>query len=205
MKKRWWLVTATVMAVTLAACGGDDDDAESTGDEPTEESATTTTSPGIGATIAVTGAWARSSPTMASAGAAYMTIENMGGADDALLSASVDASVAGSVELHEVVMVEGDGGDMGGDMSGTTMGGDMSATTMAGGMDGETDGEGTMRMQQVDKIDLPAGESVELKPGGYHIMLMDLAAPLEEGTTIEITLEFEKATSVTVSAEVRTE
>ena len=200
MKKRWWLAMATVIAVVLTACGGDDDDdAASSGDEPTEEVATTT-SPGIGATIAVTGVWARSSPTMASAGAAYMTIENIGGADDALLSASVDASVAGSVELHEVVMVEGDGGDMGSDM-----GGDMSATTMAGGMEGETDGEGTMRMQQVDKIDLPAGESVELKPGGYHIMLMDLAAPLEEGTTIEITLEFEKATSVTVSAEVRTE
>ncbi len=191
MKKHWWPVVATVMASALAwtACGGDDegDDADASGDDATEQAATTT-DPGIGATIAVTDVWARSSPAMADAGAAYMAIENAGGADDALVAASVDPSVAGAAELHEVVMVD----DEGGDMSGTTM-------------DGSMDGEGTMRMQQVEQIDLPAGESVELKPGGYHIMLLDLVAPLEEGTTIQITLDFENATSVTVNAEVRTE
>ncbi len=200
MKKHWWPVVATVMASALAwtACGGDDegDDADASGDDATEQAATTT-DPGIGATIAVTDVWARSSPAMADAGAAYMAIENAGGADDALVAASVDPSVAGAAELHEVVMVD----DGGGDMSSTTMGGDMSGTTMGGSMEGE----GTMRMQQVEQIDLAAGESVELEPGGYHIMLLDLVAPLEEGTTIQITLDFENATSVTVNAEVRTE
>jgi periplasmic copper chaperone A len=36
---------------------------------------------------------------------------------------------------------------------------------------------GVMKMRQVDGIDLPAGQSVTLKPGGYHLMLMGLAQP----------------------------
>ena len=35
-----------------------------------------------------------------------------------------------------------------------------------------------MRMRAVAKLDLPAGQTVELKPGGYHVMLMDLKQPL---------------------------
>jgi hypothetical protein len=38
-----------------------------------------------------------------------------------------------------------------------------------------------MKMRQVDAIDLPAGQTVELKPGGYHLMLMGLKAPLKDG------------------------
>lgn len=40
-------------------------------------------------------------------------------------------------------------------------------------------------------LDLPAGKTVELKPGGYHIMLMDLKAPLKAGDTVEVTLTIE--------------
>ena len=36
-----------------------------------------------------------------------------------------------------------------------------------------------MRMRAVDTLALPAGKTVELKPGGYHVMLMDLAQPLQ--------------------------
>ena len=36
-----------------------------------------------------------------------------------------------------------------------------------------------MKMRAVDKLALPAGKSVELKPGGYHVMLMDLVAAAE--------------------------
>ncbi len=199
MRKRSLMVPAVVVALALAACGGDDDagsgDAGGTG-----ETTATTADAGTGATVSVSGVWARSSPAMADAGAAYMVIENLGGADDALLAASVDSSVAGSAELHEVVMGDDPGSDMEGEMSSTTMGDGMSSTTMGDDMGGET-----MRMQEVDRIDLPAGESVELRPGGYHVMLLDLVAPLEVGSTIEITLEFENATSATVNAEVRTE
>ena len=49
---------------------------------------------------------------------------------------------------------------------------------------------GMMRMKAVDRIALPAGKPVALSPGGYHVMLMDLAAPLKEGDTVTVTLTF---------------
>jgi periplasmic copper chaperone A len=61
---------------------------------------------------------------------------------------------------------------------------------------------GMMGMQHVDRIPLPAGATVALKPGGYHIMIMELAAPLTEGSSIELTLSFEKAAPMTIVAEV---
>lgn len=54
-----------------------------------------------------------------------------------------------------------------------------------------------MKMRQLaDGLPIPAGQTVELKPGGYHIMFMDLKAPLVEGTTINVTLVFEKGEEV---------
>ena len=40
------------------------------------------------------------------------------------------------------------------------------------------------------RLALPAGKAVDLKPGGYHLMLMDLAHPLREGESIPVTLTF---------------
>lgn len=48
-----------------------------------------------------------------------------------------------------------------------------------------------MRMRQVQALDLPAGKTVELKPGGYHIMLLNLKAQVKEGETVPFTLVFE--------------
>jgi periplasmic copper chaperone A len=45
-----------------------------------------------------------------------------------------------------------------------------------------------MRMRAVASLDLPAGRTVELKPGGYHLMLMDLKQPLVKGSTVPISL-----------------
>ena len=45
-----------------------------------------------------------------------------------------------------------------------------------------------MRMRAIPGLDLPAGKPVELKPGGYHVMLMDLKQPLNEGDTVPVTL-----------------
>jgi hypothetical protein len=42
-------------------------------------------------------------------------------------------------------------------------------------------------------LDLPAGKTVELKPGGYHVMLMDLKAPLAKDSTVPLTLVFKDA------------
>ncbi len=48
-----------------------------------------------------------------------------------------------------------------------------------------------MRMRQVSGIELPAGKTVELKPGGYHVMLMDLPTQVKPGDTVPLTLVFE--------------
>ncbi len=50
---------------------------------------------------------------------------------------------------------------------------------------------GMMRMSAVDRLPLPAGKAVEMKPGGYHVMLMDLVQPLKEGDTVPLKLTFE--------------
>jgi copper(I)-binding protein len=64
-----------------------------------------------------------------------------------------------------------------------------------------------MRMRAVSKIELPAGETVELKPGGYHVMLMDLKAPLKRGEIVPIKLTFQgkdgNAEELNIQAEVR--
>jgi copper(I)-binding protein len=53
-----------------------------------------------------------------------------------------------------------------------------------------------MRMREVKGIDVPARKSVELKPGGYHLMLIELKAPLKAGDKVPVTLRFEKAGEV---------
>lgn len=64
-----------------------------------------------------------------------------------------------------------------------------------------------MKMSEVPGIDLPAGKVVELKPGGFHVMMMDLKAPIKAGDTVPLTLVFEgkdkKRETIEVKAEVR--
>jgi copper(I)-binding protein len=62
---------------------------------------------------------------------------------------------------------------------------------------------GVMQMRPVDGIDLPPHATVTLKPGGYHIMLMGLTAPLKEGDSFPLALTFAKAGTVTVSVIVK--
>jgi copper(I)-binding protein len=64
----------------------------------------------------------------------------------------------------------------------------------------------TMRMRQVDAIDLPAGKPVNLAAGGYHVMFFDLKRQLKEGETVPVTLVLQdgaKKSSVTVEAQVK--
>ena len=49
-----------------------------------------------------------------------------------------------------------------------------------------------MKMREVKAFDLPAGGTFELKPGGAHLMLMDLKRPLKKGETVPLTLKLEK-------------
>ncbi len=64
-------------------------------------------------------------------------------------------------------------------------------------MDGEV-----MRMRQLDALDIPAGKTVELKPGGLHIMFIGLKEPLKVGASFPLTLRFEKAGEVKVRMKV---
>lgn len=116
--------------------------------------------------IAVSGAWARAAAQDGTS-AAYLTIDNGGGAADQLLSVSTPA--AGMAQVHETM----------------------------------SDASGMTGMQPVNAIDIPAGGQVKLEPGGYHIMLMDLTKPLAAGDAIQLTLVFQKAGPVVVTAEVR--
>lgn len=64
----------------------------------------------------------------------------------------------------------------------------------------------TMQMRPIPRLEVPAGKVVELKPGSYHIMLMDLKQPLAPGQTVPITLQVEsggKKEAVAVQAPVR--
>src|ERR1700743_3441826 len=61
-------------------------------------------------------------------------------------------------------------------------------------MDGDV-----MRMRELDHgLEIPAGATVTLAPGGYHLMMVGLKGPLKQGTTAPLTLVFEKAGSIDV-------
>jgi len=63
---------------------------------------------------------------------------------------------------------------------------------------------GVMKMAEVKGgLDLPAGKTVELKPGGYHVMLMDLKEPLAKDSTVPLTLVFKDAKGVESKQELK--
>ena len=125
--------------------------------------------------VSVTDAWARATPAAARMGAVYLTIESATG--DRLIGASVPHSVAAKTQIHETVVV----------------------ADSSGGGDGE------MMMRPVGSIELPPGEAVQFKPGGYHIMLLNLKKPLRSGEQVPVTLTFEKAGKRKAVATVRDE
>ncbi|MEN8177532.1 MAG: copper chaperone PCu(A)C [Pseudomonadota bacterium] len=63
--------------------------------------------------------------------------------------------------------------------------------------------DGMMRMRQVEKIELPAGEQVALQPGGLHVMLIGLQQKLTPGEEIPMTLIFEDGSKQQITAPVR--
>ena len=160
--QRTAIAALAVISVTgLTACGNNSDVADTT-------VAATDTTPAT-PNITVSGQWARTSPMATDMGAAYMTINS--DADDELLGAKVDESIAMMTQVHETVMGE----------------------------------DGAMKMQEVEKVDIKAGTPTELKPGGYHVMLMQLKEPLKTGSTISVTLTFANAGDVVVEVPVQEE
>lgn len=177
-KKSLLVLAAVVAAVGLVApaCSSSDDSSSTTA---------------AATDLKVTGVWARQ---VMDKGAVYMTIT--GGAEpDALTKAEAPSDIAGMTQIHETMM--GDGSTT------TAMADDAmveeSTTTMGGSMGGS----GAMSMQEVDKIEVPAGEIVQLKPGGFHVMLLDMKKELKAGDTFDVTLTFEKAGTKKVTATVK--
>jgi len=134
--------------------------------------------------ISVKDAWVRITDPAAPA-AAYLVITNTSSTADSLTAAATAAY--GAAELHETVAMEPSAAPMGSmdSMASASPGGDM------------------MGMQPVSEITVPGNGSVELKPGGYHIMLMNPTGTLKIGDTVELTLTFKNAGQLKVTAEVR--
>lgn len=107
--------------------------------------------------------WARASIGTDRPAAAFMTIRNMGSAQDTLLA--VSSSLSRMAEVH--------------------------ATSM---------NNGVMRMAPAGEVTIPAEGEALLAPGGLHIMMMKLTAPLKKGETVQVTLTFKRAGEITVTA-----
>ena len=60
--------------------------------------------------------------------------------------------------------------------------------------------DGTMGMQEIASVPMTANTPLALAPGGYHVMLLDLIAPLEIGTTVSVTLTFASGGTTTFDA-----
>lgn len=153
--------------------------------------------------VSVDDAWSRTNPLTDTPGVVYfdLTVPD----DDRLLGAEVPASVADHAEIHEVVAADGMTDDTSADMADMSdTSDDMDDMDMSEGSgdmgadDGHGNGMMTMR-EMTDGLALIGGETVPFEPGGYHVMLMGLAAPLEAGDEFELTLTFERADPVDVT------
>ncbi|MFO7778778.1 MAG: copper chaperone PCu(A)C [Nitriliruptoraceae bacterium] len=167
---------------------------------------------GSGGELEVRDARSRMSPMLTGVGAVYLDISNDTEEGEQLLGASVAPSVAARVELHETFDADAGHGGMDDDgMADEDMADeDMADEDMAdsGEMDGATteptpEGFAMMGMREIDALDVPAGEMVSLEPGGYHLMLLELADDLLPGESFDLTLEFADAGEMTVTVEVR--
>ncbi len=174
----------TASAFAAAACGGEEEETPSpsptavaTQPRPTQEP----TAPAAESNIVIEDAWARPSPMG----------EMGGGMGEGMQGTMAPARGA----AYMVIRNTGSEDDaLIGASSDVAMTTEVHETYMEGD---------TMMMRRVERIDIPAGGEVVLEPGGYHVMFIDLKEPLEAGTTIEITLQFEKAGEIPVQAEVR--
>ncbi|MFZ4519137.1 MAG: copper chaperone PCu(A)C [Microthrixaceae bacterium] len=183
---------AVVLPLGLVACGNDSSDtaASSTTATTAKDSSTKQAPP------KVTDVWARPGK-VGDTSAIYMSITT-GDEEDHLTKAALPAGYSKSVELHETSMAGSD--------SSTTM--PMGSSTTMGGMDSGSEtttsmADGMMGMKQVDEITIAPNSTLQLKPGGYHIMVIDLEKDLKVGDEVPVTLTFEHSGTVDVTATVR--
>lgn len=107
------------------------------------------------------------------------------------------AMAGGNAAAYFVVRNDGDTADRLIGVSSTLAMAEMHESVMAD--------DGTMTMNPVDGVDIPAGSSVAFERGGLHIMFMGVAEPPAVGDTISLTLVFQNAGEVTLDVPVRAE
>lgn len=190
--------TGAAVSLVLGACG-------SSGTSSTSEPVATTKAE---AGIVVTGQWARATAPGAGVGAIYAEIESKGEAD-ALVGVTVPTDIAAEAQIH-VSTTMPPGGETtttmnhaGMNMEPGNQGGDTSTSAPSTGMAHGDQGSQSTGMQQVAKLEIPAGGTLTLAPGGSHIMLMGLVKPLVAGEAFQATLQFDKSPAQTISVEVR--
>lgn len=195
-------------ALALAACGAA---------SPTAPAAPANTGATGGATIVISEPWAR---------AMKMEDGAMGGMEQPTMAPASDSGYGsgyGGMEptkAPEQGMGHGGHGGMDMDMGGANSAAYMVIRNTGGEPDkliaASTDVAktvelhtvieegGVMRMRQVEGgIDIPANGEVVLKPGGFHVMLIGLTRDLNAGDSVQLTLTFEKAGEIPVTAQVR--
>ena len=84
------------------------------------------------------------------------------------------------------------------------LGAESPVANAAGIHESKMDGE-VMRMRAIAKLHLPAGKIVELRPGGYHLMLTGLKRPLNPGDVVQIQLKIEASDKSVRTVDVRAE
>ena len=138
--------------------------------------------------VTVSNVWARESATATDIGVVYFTIENNSAMPDKLFSASVPQTFAKSASLHETIV-----------SNGTT------ATTMAMDSTGSTaqNSSEMLTMKEIASVPIPANGSVTFEPGGLHVMLIGLTAPLKAGQKFDLNLGFLNAGVIKVTATVK--
>lgn len=204
-------VGALALALAAAGCGGAAPEkqgagtaAPATGNGPADGAAPAAeqAAPAPGG-IDVTGIWARTAAT-GERSAVYFILKNNGKEDDRLTGASAD--VAGKTEVHETVSMDPSQMPAGQGMTQEMTQG-MSQGMTQGTMDQQKKQmpgmSGAMKMRPVESVPLPAGGTVEFKPGGLHVMLLELKRDLKAGDAFAVTLKFEKAGPQTVQVTVR--
>ena len=126
----------------------------------------------------------------------------------ALLTAPV-AAYAGSMQVTEVFTRAAPAGGVGGVFltivnagAADRLTGAASPDAMKAELHQSTSDDGVMKIRPADGLDIPAGGTVKLAPGGYHLMLMGLKKPLTAGGQLPVTLVFQNAGRMDVEARV---
>ena len=125
-----------------------------------------------------------------------------GGEDDASLGVA-DAWSRPAVGPNGAVYLTIEGGPTDSALSGVSVSSEVAASAQIHQTVIRDDG--LMGMTRIPQVEIPAASTVMMVPGGVHVMLMELAEPLEADDTLDVILTFDNGTELTTTVEVRDE